>query len=71
MVRFEDECVGCPPEMGCLGSCCPNRNVRRLYCDKCEQEITKMYVIDGDEFCKDCAEDVLFERYVDEVISNE
>lgn len=39
MVRFEDECVGCPPNMGCLGSACPNRNVPHYYCDVCEDEL--------------------------------
>lgn len=39
MIRIENECVGCPPEMGCLGSCCPNRNVKRIYCDICGEEI--------------------------------
>ena len=29
MIKYEDECVGCPPERGCLGSVCPNRNVPR------------------------------------------
>lgn len=71
MVKFENECVGCPPEMGCLGSCCPYAEVRRLYCDKCKQEVPKLYVVDGDQFCKECATDKLFEDYVDEVISNE
>ena len=28
MVEYEDECVGCPPEMSCLGKDgCPNMNV--------------------------------------------
>ena len=39
MIRYENECVSCPPEMGCFGSACPNRNVPRIYCDKCGEEI--------------------------------
>lgn len=39
MKRYENECVGCPPERGCLGSVCPNRNVLRIYCDICGDEI--------------------------------
>ena len=35
MLRIEDECVGCPPEMGCIGSACENKNVPHLYCDEC------------------------------------
>ena len=40
MVRLEDECVGCPPELGCLGQLCPYQNVPRCYCDECGEEIT-------------------------------
>lgn len=39
MVVYEDECVGCPQGMGCLGSSCPNRNVPYFYCDKCGEEL--------------------------------
>lgn len=28
MVTYENECVGCPPEKGCLGSTCPYRKVK-------------------------------------------
>lgn len=53
MVKYEDECVGCPPELGCLGSACPNRNVPHLYCDKCGKEVAEFY---EDELCIDCVE---------------
>ncbi len=58
---IEDECVGCPPEMGCLGSSCPNKSVKRYYCDECEQEFEPedLYVVDGEELCHDC----LLERF--------
>lgn len=54
MRRVEDECVGCPPERGCLGSSCPNRNVVRLYCDECDDEADLLYEYDGQELCLDC-----------------
>ena len=53
MKTINDECVGCPKEMGCLGEICPNRNVTRLYCDKCNEE-TDLYYYDGQELCIDC-----------------
>ena len=53
MVKYENECVGCPPELGCLGSACPNRNVPHLYCDKCGEEVDEFY---EDELCIDCVE---------------
>ena len=51
--RIENECVGCSPEMRCIGDSCPNRNVVRYYCDKCDTEET-LYHHDGKELCIDC-----------------
>lgn len=60
MIRYEDDCVGCPPEMGCLGTACPYTNVRRLYCDNCKQEVDKLYELSGVQWCEDCiVEDAL------------
>ena len=54
MVKHENECVGCPPEMGCLGRSCPNRNVVHLYCDKCGEDVEVLYNVDGEELCEEC-----------------
>ena len=54
MTKYENECVGCPPEMGCLGSGCPNRNVKHLYCDKCKADCEELYDYDGEELCEEC-----------------
>ena len=53
MIKIENECVGCPPEMGCLGSSCPHMNVKRFYCDDCGDECI-LYKYDGQELCLDC-----------------
>ena len=53
MKRILDECVGCPPEIGCFGSNCPYKNVVRFYCDRCGEE-NKLYHYDGEELCEDC-----------------
>lgn len=55
-IVFEDECVGCPPEMGCLGSVCPNKNVAHYYCDKCDEEVPpdELYEVDGEDLCAEC-----------------
>ena len=39
MIKFEDECVGCPTELGCIGEACRYRNVPHVYCDICGEEI--------------------------------
>lgn len=54
MIKYENECVGCPPEMGCLGVTCPNRNVPRFYCDKCKCEAEELWTLEGYEVCEDC-----------------
>ncbi len=53
MVEYENQCVGCPPNMGCLGNSCPNVNVPVFYCDECKDYAE--YRIDGDDYCEDCA----------------
>ena len=63
MIKYEDECVGCPPERGCLGSACPNRNVPYYYCDICGEEVDSYFDIDGEMVCDDCAHDMLIEMY--------
>lgn len=50
---FEDLCVGCPPEIGCLGATCPHKNVPIYYCDDCEEQ-NELYEFEGYELCADC-----------------
>lgn len=54
MVRYEDQCVGCPPEMGCMGSACPNQNVPVWSCDECGDEDVELYDYDGSQLCQSC-----------------
>ena len=52
MIKYENECVGCPPEMGCLGSSCSYRDVPHFYCDDCGEEIDgEVYEDDNYEHC--------------------
>lgn len=53
MIEFENECVGCPPEMGCLGSTCKYINVPHYYCDECGDE-SKLYEYENKELCENC-----------------
>ena len=61
MRKYENECVGCPPEMGCMGNACPYRNVARDYCDTCGDDAS--YRIDGEDYCESCAEKYLQEEF--------
>ena len=52
MITYEDECCGCAvPAYPCMGSACPNRNVKHLYCDECGDDVEKLYKYDGQEIC--------------------
>lgn len=58
MERIENHCVGCPPERGCMGIGCPNRNVKVICCDVCGDEICdEIYSVDGEDLCEDCLKD--------------
>lgn len=59
MIVIEDECVGCPTGMGCMGSACPYQNVKHYICDKCDDEFEKIYYYEGRELCLDCIEGLL------------
>ena len=57
MIKYENECVDCPPEMGCLGNSCPNRKVPHLLCDRCGEDVEELYKVDGEELCEECLKD--------------
>lgn len=53
MREYENQCVGCPPEIGCIGSSCPYSNVPIDYCDLCGNEGAE-YRIDDEDYCESC-----------------
>lgn len=57
MIKFENECVGCPPGMGCLGSGCPYSHVPHMICDECGEDVETMYDTARGQLCGDCATD--------------
>lgn len=59
MKQYENNCVGCPPEKGCLGDSCPYRHELHLICDKCEGDVDELYRYDGQELCQDCLLDLI------------
>lgn len=58
MIRIENHCVGCPPEIGCFGSACPYKNVEVHYCDRCDEELHEIYEVDGEELCEHCLKEM-------------
>lgn len=53
-----DECVGCPPEMGCLGKHCPKKGYKEV-CDECREGDEQLYVFGGKVLCINCIEERL------------
>lgn len=68
MRKYENQCIGCPKEMGCLGSSCPYVNVPVDYCDDCGFEGAE-YKIDGEDYCEDCAKKYLKSAFDDLTIT--
>lgn len=54
MVVYENECIDCPTELGCLGISCPKRNVLHMTCDKCKEEVDELYETENGQLCADC-----------------
>lgn len=54
MIKYENECVCCPANMGCLGSSCPKKNVAYFICDRCDCEVDELYDCDGEQLCEEC-----------------
>lgn len=54
MIKYENECVGCHSELGCLGRSCPYINVPHLFCDRCENEVEELKEYSGEQVCIDC-----------------
>ena len=54
MIEYENECIGCPPEIGCIGSTCPFTRVPHYYCDNCKEEVDELFDVDGEELCEEC-----------------
>lgn len=61
MIEYEDGCVGCPPELGCLGDSCPNRKIIHTYCDCCGEE-EQLYWYEEEQLCKECITEKVIER---------
>lgn len=55
LVYDKRNCVGCPPEMGCLGRDCPQCYETVMRCDVCGKETRDLYRWDGDvDLCENC-----------------
>lgn len=55
MIKYQNDCCGCAvPAYPCLGDSCPLRHSRHLYCDKCGDDVEKLYYLNGEELCKNC-----------------
>lgn len=59
MLKYEDHCCDCAtPNYPCRGSGCPNKNVPVHCCDKCNEEISEVYDVDGKELCEECLKEM-------------
>lgn len=65
MVKMESDCVGCSPDLPCIGSGCQYYGqYPHFYCDDCGDPAD--YILDGEEhYCADCLADRLNEEFND------
>lgn len=62
MLKIENHCCDCAvPGYPCQGDLCPLTRVEVHYCDKCGDELDKIYDVDGEELCEYCLKEK-FER---------
>lgn len=54
MVRYENDCVGCPQELACSKYSCPFYRVPHYYCDLCGVESDKLYHFYDEQLCESC-----------------
>lgn len=57
MTRYESQCVDCG--FPCRYEACRYYKVRVLECDCCHEEADRLYMLDGEELCSQCALDRL------------
>lgn len=63
MLKYEDHCCNCAaPNYPCRGSGCPNKNVPVHYCDKCNEETSEVYDVDGKELCEECLKEMFLRK---------
>lgn len=55
-VMDKGNCVGCPPEMGCLHDACAMLWETHIICDMCLEDVDKVYRVDGTDICEECLE---------------
>ena len=55
---IEDQCVGCPDELGCIGDSCKYKNVECFYCDNCSDQ-AMLYEFEGRQLCIECIKKLL------------
>ena len=56
LIYDKGNCVGCPPEMGCMGKDCPQCWETHLFCDICKEEVDALFrgKATGIDACEDC-----------------
>ena len=62
MIEYVSDCVDCGKP--CLGNACPHFSVKLLVCDKCNDEVDKLWIVDDEQVCEHCLKE-MFETIED------
>ena len=62
MIEYVSDCVDCGKP--CIGGACSHYRVKLLICDKCNDEVDKLWVVDDEQVCEHCLKE-MFETIED------
>ena len=55
MIKIENECCNCATAAyPCLGESCEKRHSKHLFCNRCGEEVDKLFIVDGEQVCLEC-----------------
>ena len=55
MVKIVNECCDCATAAyPCLGESCEKRHSKHLFCNRCGEEVDKLFVVHGEQVCLEC-----------------
>ncbi len=64
MIELRNDCVGCET---CYGYCSKRGNYEVIMCDDCGEDVERAIVINGKQFCEECAIEYLLNTYGDRI----
>lgn len=65
MIDYQNECVDCGKP--CRGHRCKYYSVPHLICDRCGDEVDRLWDVDGEDICLSCLQTIFDSKGVDDI----